>query len=213
MLAVDNREDPKVFNILEKMGVPHSKEQLLVGDYYDNEKNMIVERKTIEDFLGSYVSGHMVEQCENMEINFDENYLFISGDFKGIFFKPLPPQLKHLKVESFNKMKIHLLKSFPRLRIVEFPNDTQLLKGVVELFSYEGSKRTTNIIRKGITKEDVFLSQVCCVPGIGLEKARRILKATGTLYKLFNTDIKDLEAIEGIGKIHAKRLKEHFTPI
>jgi len=213
MMQVDNREDPKVYKILDKLKVSYLKEQLLVGDYYEPEKNMIVERKTIKDFLGSYVSGHMAEQCENMENNFEENFLFISGDFKSIFFKPLPPQLKHLKAESFGKMKIHLLRSFPKLRIVEFPSDNQLLKGVVELFSYEGNKRTTNIIRRKSSKEDVFLSQICCVPGIGLERAKRILKTIGSTYKLFDASAESLEEIEGIGKIQANRIKEYFSTI
>lgn len=210
-MQVDNREDSKIFKILDKMKVTYSKEQLLVGDYYEPDKNMIVERKTIEDFLGSYVSGHMAEQCANMEDNFDENYLFISGEFKNIFFKPLPPQLKHLKTESFHKMKIHLLKSFPKLRIVEFPSDNQLIKGVIELFSYEGNKRLDNIIRRKASKEDIFLSQICCIPGIGLEKAKQILKVFEKPYYLYSSNIKELEEIDGIGKIHANKIKEYFS--
>ena len=213
MMQVDNREDPKIFKALDRMKVKYSKEQLLVGDYYEPEKgDIIIERKTIEDFLESYISGHMAEQCANMEDNFEENYLFISGEFKSIFFKPLPPQLKHLKTESFHKMKIHLLRSFPKLRIVEFPSDTQLLKGVVELFSYEGNKRLANIIRRKASKEDVFLSQICCIPGIGLERAKRILKTIGSTYKLFDASPKALEEIDGIGKVQANRIKEYFSP-
>ncbi len=210
MLIADNRESQKIFNILDKLKVNYNKEQLAVGDFYENEKNMVVERKTIEDFLGSYVSGHMAQQCMNMEDNFDENYLFISGRIENLFFKPLPPQLKHITADSFHKMKLHLLRSFPKLKIVEFPNDSQLLKGVVELFSYEGTKRTSNIIRRKASKEDVFISQICSVPGIGLERAKHILKAINTPFRLYQTSETDLEKIEGIGKAYAKRLKEYF---
>jgi len=213
MMQVDNREDPKIFNILDKMKTPYSKEQLLVGDYYEPEKNMIVERKTVEDLLESYVDKRIFSQCENMEANFDENYLFISGEFKSIFFKPLPPQLKHIKTESFYKMLIHLTRSFPKLKIISFSTDAQLLKGVVELFSYEGNKRLANIIRRKASKEDVFLSQICCVPGIGLERAKRILKTIGSTYKLFDASAESLEEIEGIGKIQANRIKEYFSTI
>jgi len=213
MLVVDSREGEKVFRLLERLKIDYKKSSLLVGDYFEDEKEMVVERKTIEDFLGSYVSGHLSEQCTNMENNLEEYYLFISGKFETMFFTPLPPQLKHLTANSYNKMKIHLLRSFPKLRIVEFPNDTQLLKGVLELFTYEGSKRTTNIVRMKASKEDVYLSQICSIPGIGIEKAKRILAVVKCPFNLYQTTEKDLIKIDGIGESYAKKIKEYFQPI
>ena len=213
MFVVDSREKGKIFNLLEKLKIEYKKATLPIGDYFEDEKNIVIERKTIEDFLGSYVSGHLSEQLTNADNNFDEFYLFISGKFENMFFTPLPPQLKHLTNDSFHKMKLHLLLSFPKLKIVEFPNDSQLLKGVVELFTYEGSKRTTNIVRMKASKEDVFLSQICSVPGIGIEKAKRILAMVKHPYRLYEMDETTLKNIEGIGEVYAKRLKEYFTPI
>ena len=214
MMQVDNREDPKIFNILDKMKTPYSKEQLLVGDYYSSDKNIIIERKEITDFLTSYTEGRLPEQCQNMELNFDTFYLFISGKMETIWFNhKLPSHIRNIKEKTYMKMKLHLLRSFPGLKIMEFKSDTKLLEGVVELFSYEGNKRTTNIIRRKASKEDVFLSQICCVPGIGLERAKRILKTIGSTYKLFEASVENLEAIEGIGKIQAIRIKEYFSTI
>ena len=212
MLIVDSREDPKIFKMLKRMKVSFEQTNLLVGDYFENEKNLVVERKTIEDFLGSYISGHIQEQFTNTENNFDECYLFISGRFENLFFnKRLPTQIKHLTSESFNKMKIHLYRSFPKLKIVEFPNDTQLIKGVLELFTYKGSQRTTRIVKMHSSKEDIYLSQICCVPGIGLEKAKRILAEVKTPYKLYELDITALKEIKGIGEVQATKIKEYFN--
>lgn len=209
MLLVDTREPDGIFRSLEKLHIPYQKQTLLVGDYLEDERNLVVERKTVTDFLSSYISNHLIEQLTNMENNYDENYLFISGKFESLFFQQLPTQLKHVTAESYNKMKIHILCSFPKVRIVEFPNDTQLLKGVVELFTYEGNKHLDNILRRKVSKNDVFLSQIACVPGIGLERAKRIL-AVYEPKELYNITEEDLKKIDGIGAIYAKKIKEVF---
>ena len=213
-MQVDNREDPKIYKILDKMKVSYTKEQLLVGDYYEPERNIIIERKEITDFLTSYTEGRLPKQCQNMELNFDTFYLFISGNMQSVWFNhKLPSHIRNIKEKTFMKMKLHLLHTFPGLKIMEFQTDTKLLEAVSELFSYEGNKRTTNIIRRKASKEDVFLSQICCVPGIGLERAKRILKTIGSTYKLFDASAESLEEIEGIGKIQANRIKEYFSTI
>lgn len=209
-MIVDTREDDKIFRLLEKLKQPYTKQQLPIGDYLEETKNIVVERKTVEDFLGSYVSGHLSEQLTNLESNFDEYYLFISGNFKNLFFQPLPQQLKHITVESYIKMRIHLLRSFKGLRIVEFDNDTQLLKGVVELFTYEGSKKIDRIVRMRSTKEDVNLAMIAVVPGIGIERAKRLLKVVHTPFRLVHMTETDLKNIDGIGDVYAKRIKEYF---
>lgn len=217
MIQIDAREDPKMLKYFEKMFLDKNKEisfeqkTLIVGDYACPEKgNMIVERKTIEDFIGSYQSGHMASQCGNMEANYSENYLFISGKRDKLFFKKdLPIGIQNCKAFSYMKMKLHLLKSFPQLRIVEFENDSQLAEGVVELFTYEGSKRIDDIVRRVVDKDDILLSQIAVIPGVGIKRAKSI-KAKYTPKELYSVDEKELLGIEGIGKKYAKKIKEIF---
>jgi len=209
-MIIDNREHEKVLKIAEKLKIPYTREQLAVGDFLDREKGLVVERKTVSDFLGSYISNHLSDQCRQMENNFDEYYVFISGSFKDLFFqKGLPTQIKRLTADSYGKMKIHLLRSFSGLRILEFPNDTQLVKAVAELFTYEGSKRIDTLVRLKANKNDIYLNQICSVPGVGIEKAKKILK----FYKpkeLYYATEKELEKIEGIGSKYSKKIKEVF---
>ena len=210
-MIIDNRENEKVLKILDKLKIPYTREQLPVGDFLDREKGLVVERKTISDFLGSYISNHMSDQCMQMENNFDEYFVFISGCFKDLFFqKGLPDQIKRLTADSYGKMKIHLLRSFSGLRILEFPNDTQLVKAVAELFTYEGSKRIGTLIRLKANKNDIYLNQICSVPGVGIEKAKVILEYVKTPFTLYQTTETELKSLEGIGEIYAKRIKEYF---
>lgn len=214
MLEVDHREDEKIFKYLEKIKFPFERKQLTLGDYLDSEKNICVERKEALDFLQSYTSGHLQKQLTDIDANYEEGYLFISGAtkqfFESMYFNSsLPTYIKRINRKSYDKMKIHLSKSFSHIKIIEFYNDHDLVDGVIELFTYTGNKRITQVVRLKSSKEDVLLAQICCVPGIGVEKAKKILEK----YKprdLYQIDETALKNIDGIGPKIAEKIKEVF---
>jgi len=210
MLVIDDREQEKIFKLAQRLKIPHTKQHLLVGDYTDTEKNNIcVERKTVEDFIGSYFSNHLPNQCMQMEENFDEYFVFISGKFEDLFFNSsLPHNIRYCKRSSYNKMLIHLSKSFPKLRILQFENDNQLLEGVQELFTYEGSKRITDIIKLKPAEGSTFICLLAQIPGISIKKAEAIKNIYSNLPKLQESLRANEFKVKGIGDILVKNLKE-----
>jgi len=182
MIIMDSREDDKLKKYFgeEEFTV----EALPVGDYFLKDKNIIIERKTMADFIGSYITNHLQEQLENAEENFEVHYLFISGHYNYLSLQHTP--YKHITAKSVNKMKIHLLYSFPGLRIVEFDNDKQLIEGVIEMQNYTGSARRKELIRRQQTGEDVHLSVLMSFKGISLRKAKAISGKYNSIHKLIS---------------------------
>ena len=61
------------------------------GDYawvIDGEKKIVIERKSVADFINSVRDGRLETQLTNLE-QFDEPYLFIHGNFKSLYYVPL----------------------------------------------------------------------------------------------------------------------------
>lgn len=205
-IIIDTREPEKLFEKIKLLDNNCVRETLLIGDFLISNKNICIERKEIMDFVGSYISNHLQEQLNNMQINYDVYYLFISGSYNYLRFKK--SFYKHLKEESINKMKIHLLNNYPGLRIVEFSNDNLLLKGVVELAKYEGRQKTDFLVKKKYSCDDVFFNILCCVPNISVIKAQKIMHRYKTLNEL-KTNLPVLD-IKGISKKDIENLIQTF---
>jgi len=195
-LQVDNREDKKILRYLEKEGIDYELTTLKVGDYLSEK--FCVERKTFLDFVESYCNGHLQEQCENMELNFEHYYLFISGRYN--YFQMRSSHYRHLSEHSINKMKLHLLHNYPKLRICEFSNDSQLVKGLKELMTYKGQIRTERIVRRTQTYKDVYLTILCSLPGISTTRAERISKKYPDLKSFIEGVREDENVLKGLAK-------------
>ena len=217
MLIVDcNEKEEKIFKILKKMNQPYKVQKMLLGDYtWEGKDDIVIERKSFVDFLVSYTSGHLMEQLENLEKNYDKYFLFITNvrddSFKNLYFnKNLPKHIRRLTEDSFNNMIIHIYTSFSGVRILKFSNELQFVKTVVEFFSYKGSKRQKEIIRRVQSKEDVYLSLLCCVNGISIEKAKSI-KNEYPIFSMFMDALRtDMFSVKGIGEKLLSNLNDAF---
>ena len=211
MIVMDSREDMKLKKYFDKEEVVV--EALPCGDYFIKDKNIIIERKSIGDFIGSYVTNHIQEQCEEMDANFETYYLFISGKYNYLAIQHLP--YKYITEKSFNKMKLHLLHSFPSLRIAEFANDHQLIEGVIEMKNYSGSARRKEMIRRQATAEDEYLSVLTSFRGVSLRKAKAVVLVYPTIHGLIKTlSITENKKDFGIKEVNKKdfeRLKGFWS--
>ena len=213
MIIMDSREKEKLKKYFGEEEVVV--EALPTGDYYIKEKGLLIERKTMPDFVGSYITGHLSEQLENMSENFETYYLFISGHFNYFTLKDTP--YKHITSRSVAKMKLHLCMYFPGLKIIEFDNDKQLIEMVVELQNYTGSVHHRELVRRQATSEDVHLSILTSFRGISLRKAKAITKVYDNIHKLMigiekSEDKKQFEISE-LNKKDFMRLKEYFGKV
>ena len=197
-VLVDNREDKHVFEILDQFNIKYEKKQLPVGDYVYGQ--VVVERKTIEDFVGSVYNGHLKTQIAKMIDNYKKSFVLVSGTPRGLLddshINPILGFVGSI-VGRYN------------IPIIFLDNDYDLLYCAMKIFEkHENYKPLEPVVRKPSIK-DVRIGQVACIPGVGKEKATRIIKKYKTIYNLIVWE-KDLETIEGIGPKIAKNIRKYL---
>jgi len=208
-LYVDSRENKKLLKYLEHFDIEYEVKTLEVGDFYYPEKDVCIERKSITDFVGSYISGHIQKQLKNMDLNFDRYYVFISGRYNYFAFKK---HFRYISEKSIEKMKIHLLLDFPKLRIIEFLNDKHLVRGVKEIIAYEQKKLDfkKQIVKKSKDLNDVYFNILCCVPEISSVRAKAIVKRHPTIKNLIASLSSGEFSVKGIYKNQKAWLEKVF---
>ena len=211
MIIIDSREKfkDKWKKFFEKEKLECRIEALPVGDFLVEEKGVCVERKSMGDFIGSYISGHMHNQLIEMNNNFDIYWLFISGTFSEWKRFKGGARYPHIKTDSFHKMTIHLMHDFKGLRIEQFESDRQLLLGIKEIMKYKG-KPIFKINRTSLTLNDVYMNVLLALPGISTTRAIEIKKRCPTLTD-FALDLKHDEIeLKGLTKIQKALIKKTF---
>ena len=77
-ILIDKREPKKIFSFAKELGLNFEGKMLPVGDIVCEEKNIIFERKTQEDFHQSIINGRLQKQLIQMK-SYSNSYLLISG--------------------------------------------------------------------------------------------------------------------------------------
>jgi len=201
-LYVDDREPLKIRELLEKQDIKYEETRLLTGDFVFN--NWVFERKTMIDLYGSLMSGRIFNQIENMKMNYDNVVLIISGNFKQCYFA----------IPNFNENVIHgAIASFitkQHIQVIRVDNDSQLIKMVKLIIEKSSDIGVINVVKiRKMTDEDVYLSMLCCIDKVGVNKAKNIL----TKYKfkdIPNLTIEQLKEIDGVGTKIAENIKKYL---
>lgn len=199
-LLVDYREKRcGIVKELEKYGTFFRMEitSLNKGDYLIDHR-IIIERKAWTDFLQAIRSGRMFRQAYAMSSSHCAALLIIEGIHRGtlpdLFSAPVQGSLLH----------ISLFAGVPVL----FSRDK---KETARLIYFTGrqlaeKRRTTTVYRpkrrqgKNLSMQQLVMVNILQgIPGVGPEKAGKLLQAFGSLRNLFNADREALEKVSGIG--------------
>jgi len=210
-LKVDTRETPRIFNMLKREGIEHTKEALPIGDFV--YKDICIERKTIQDLVMSVRTKRLQKQLLQMQENYPNNYLLISGSFKELYFNP------HMRGWTVNH-QVGLLSSLLvkyNVKMAQVDNDTQLIKLVGKIVekAKEGKAPTildTDLmtIRSKMTIEDVKMTMFMCIPKISQGRAEAI-KSKLDLMVINKSNkepitIENFPIIKGIGRAITQEL-------
>ncbi len=201
-LKIDYREQRSgIVSEIEKFSTRFDCEitRLPVGDYRIGDK-IIIERKTIPDFLASVKSGRIFQQAYRMANSQCCCLLILEGG------KP-PPEATKMKRAAIQGVLLHLavVLNIPAIRSRDIKETAWLINQIAgQCLSVQKPKNKSLIFRspgvKASKHQQRKLQLIQNIPGIGVEKALALLKSFGTIEKISNTGVDGLSEVHGIGQ-------------
>ncbi len=199
MILVDVREPERIVEMLKSMGVELHKRRLSIADYVitHSSYSIAVERKNANDYVNSILDGRLFDQVYNLSKSYEVSFICIIGT----------PDFDRLKKEAFLGSLLSIaLKTKGRVVPVQFENEFDFCLALKLLNrQVENGKVTAFPMLRKFKVED-SIAMLTAIPGIGVEKARRLLNRFGSVYNIVNASIADLMKVEGIGEKQAKRI-------
>lgn len=234
-VIVDDREPPRIAERLEGMGLTVAVSRLDAGDYqfFPHGLNVLIERKTISDLLGSLSDRRIVAQAHKMVASADLCILLREGAFrKGPTQMVEYHQPRHPDADrdgwvrtgwawaSFQGMMFDLklmgLLVWDTYDLGEAANDIAI---IVESLNRDEHKWMRDRTRPDVITADKMYRNVvwagCAFDSIGPDTMHDLLlgRSYADVIHLAATDPMALTVTKGFGKVRAARLHEEVTRI
>ncbi|MBN3036043.1 MAG: hypothetical protein JW861_10700 [Bacteroidales bacterium] len=199
-IRVDFRERRSgIPEMIRKRGVRVIIDNLKTGDYLINDE-ILVERKTREDFIGSLVQNRLFGQCARLRQSAYAPLLIIEGNPYVTGHKISAEAIRGALVSVSVAWQIPVL-------IADGPSETcdiMLLAGRQMVYPGNPLHRKG---RKGRMKEDQRSSFLQGLPGIGARLAVALLKRFGSVQAVVNSSPGQMMEVDGIGKKKAAGIR------
>ena len=213
MIVVDYRErgsDP--VTELARLGAPLRFDKLDVGDYLIASE-VIVERKSCNDFISSIVDKRLFEQARYMLQTQRKAVIIVEGDFAEVlaYRKVGYPQI-YGAVAALVDMGLSLLRT---------GNATETAYAIFYLYKRyaEAPKRgylqpvKIKVVKSNKSIENVQLNMIASIPGVSRELAHRILLHFKTPRRFFKASPAELRRVEGLGEARIAKIVEALDTV
>ena len=175
--------------------------RLSKGDYLI-DRRLIVERKTLKDFAVSVIDGRLFKQMNCLRKSVAVGVLILEGTAKDL-------------VDSATKrdclqgalITVSLMMGIPVLRS---SNAGETARTMVHLARQFQSVARGAVCRRGYLpktrrRRRLFILQG--LPGVGRERAVRLLERFGSVEAVISASESDLQEVSGIGKVLARKIR------
>jgi len=208
LVYVDTREQSSVITkLLEDMGALVKIKQLEVGDYVISDQ-IVIERKTVEDFLNSILDGRLFNQMVKMASNYNSPVILVEGDRNELF------ALRNIHRNSIIGALTSIAVNY-RMPILFCDTPREIAEYIFVTAKREqlGAAKDIRlrIGRKGISLPEKQRFVAESLPSVGPSLARKLLQAFGSLKNIANADTNKLMEIEKIGEKKAKEITNVLT--
>lgn len=177
---------------------------LTAGDYIINDQ-IIVERKTAEDFIQSIMDNRLFEQCSKLKNDSRRVLILIEGNPYKTEHKINSQAVKGAILSLLTAWQIPAIYSQSIETSIELllMLGKQSLKENGYLRTYKGNKP------KKIKSQRLRFLQG--IPSTGPTIAGRLLENFGNIKSIVNATVDELKKIKGIGKKNAKKIVGFFS--
>lgn len=202
---VDQRErNSGIAKKLSEMGVTVEVKQLEVADFLLSER-VAVERKTVPDFLQSLIDGRLMGQMSNMCRNFQNPILMIEGDPANLYSE------RNIHPNAIRGAIAAIAVNFGvPLIYTTGPDDTAAFIYVLAKREQEGKEKEIALRgeKKAMSLNEWQRFVVESLPNVSSVLAKRLLGHFKSVEKVFTAQEKELQEVEGVADIKAKRIRE-----
>ncbi len=190
IIADIHEKNSLVIPTLIELGVNVETKPLEIGDYVVGE--IIIERKTFSDFIASMLSKRLIIQLENMK-QYEKKLLILEGkDFERLEKTKLHPNAIRgmiLSISLDHKTPVVYTQSSEETASYLYLLAKREIRPIQEINLHA---------KKGKTKKEKIEYIVESVSNIGPKNAEKLLKKFGSIRKIINAPLNEIE--KEIGK-------------
>jgi DNA excision repair protein ERCC-4 len=200
-IVADYREVPsKVPEILKELGAKVKFSQLKTGDYLLNNE-IIVERKSREDFILSLIQGRLFSQCSRLKNTTYHQILLIEGN---------PYKTAHNIDRQAIKgalLSVSMSWQIPIIYSSDISDTAQMLiMATKQLLNEKLAFRRCGYKPKTFRKKAIYFLQG--LPSVGPKLAIALLDRFGSLENVILATTDELLETNGLGKEKVKKIRE-----
>ena len=211
VIADDRERKGEVIQFLSEMkNVSVGIKRLSLGDYVVDNR-LVFERKTLQDFALSIIDGRLFRQASRLAGSNYKSILILEGTGKELVETGVRREAMQGAL-----ITISLLLGIPVLRSMNPSESARLIVYASRQFKSfaRGVVQRPGSQPKGRRKMQLFILQG--LPGVGGERAARLLDSFGSVEAVITATSEELQAVEGIGKHIAEKIRrvvsEHIQP-
>jgi len=202
-IIADNREKGSgVPNLLINKNIDVKMAQLSIGDYMINDE-IVIERKTKDDFVQSIIDGRLFAQCADLRKTGMIPLIIMEGNPYKTRHYISPEAIKGALLATSLSWQIPVIRSSGKEDTVRLMIMASKQNINPPIFIRRNGKKP----KRKQYQQHYFIESL---PGVGPALANKLLAHFNTIEQIILADIKALSEIEGIGKIKATNLFTFF---
>ncbi len=202
-IIADDREckSEVIASLLQTEDVNVSIQRISMGDYQIDSR-LIVERKTLKDFAISIIDGRLFKQMIWMANSKSEGVLSLEGTASDIADLGMTREAMQGAL-----ITVSLILGIPVLRSKDSSETAKLMVYIarqIESMARGGVQRH-GYRPKNKRKRQLFILQG--LPGVGPERAERLLAGFGSVEAAISASSSELQTVDGIGESIADKIQ------
>lgn len=191
-IIIDYREkNSLVASHLVKQGFDVEFKELKIGDYI--VKDVVIERKTVSDFIGSMINHRLMNQIEELK-QYENKLLIIEGISEQELYSENNTNVNANAIRGF--LLSILLKD--KIPIIFSKNSEDTAKFINVLSKRKDKEINLNAKKKTLNKKEQLQFIIESFPGVGPKKARKLLEKFGSIQNIILASTEDMKEILGI---------------
>ncbi len=201
-IYVDHREG-ELSTLLSELGVDVNKALLEVGDFILSS-DVVVELKTVSDFVTSLVDGRLFKQAKELKRNFPKPLYIIEGTLHEMFDSGVHPNALRAALISLT-----LDQRFPLLFSQSKEETADLLILIAKREQFKNSKEVS--LRGSRRLKSLFEQQQFLIEGlplVGPKLAKSLLREFGSPEEVLTASFEDLQKVDKMGKKKAATVRK-----